>query len=411
MLRPVVEPSGTARDHVPEASYRWEAEHAPAASPFAGPTWRSSEQRDDDPDDRCRYIAVRWRGDVAMLPVQVINSPSGPDEDPRSYFGWQPATGPGACSCDSSQRTPVDLDDSCGKSRQAADLLDGLGHEPLFPVLLLGSLTGYQSEILHPEPAPDLADAVLDAALRYARRTGARTLLAPWVPDRGGGPPLARALAARGAVRAFWAVEDYMSAPHGSIASHVASLPKRERYYYNRDQRAAAKHGVQIRTVAEQALDQHLQACSAMVAANRRRYGMAASGDQAIQTVLHLKQAGFPVLAALGFAGSRLVACCISLRKRERLYAKYVGFDYDFLGTRSGVYAPVAIWAPLAAAYQVGCSAVEFGVGAHEAKIRRGCLSRPIESYLLTEDAYVRQMFQRAAEAIRSRHSAEFGPS
>jgi Acetyltransferase (GNAT) domain len=102
------------------------------------------------------------------------------------------------------------------------------------------------------------------------------------------------------------------------------------------------------------------------------------------------------------------VACCISLRKRDRLYAKYAGFDYDILGTRSGLYAPVVIWATLAAAYQTGCSAVEFGVGAHQAKIIRGCLSRPIESYLLTEDAYVREMFKQAALASRNDRGAEY---
>ncbi len=411
VVQPLVEQRGAAAaiagDQVPEASYRWEAEHAPAASPFAGPTWISSQRRDDDQGDPCRYIAVRRYGDVAVLPVQVISSPACPDEDPRSYFGWQPATGPQACYCGPPQGAPADCDDSCGESGQMADLLDVVGHDLLFPVLVLGSLTGYQSEILHPEPAPDLADAVLDAAIGYARRAGARTMLAPCVPDRGGGPPLARALAARGAVRAFWAQEDYMLAPHSSIASHVASAPKRHRYYYNRDQRAAAKHGVQIRTASGPDLGPHLQACSALVAANKRRYGLAAPRDEVTQTVLHLEQAGFPVLATLAFAGARLVACCISLRKRDRLYAKYAGFDYDILGTRSGVYAPVVIWATLAAAYQTSCSAVEFGVGAHQAKIMRGCLSRRIESYLLTEDAYVREMFQQAAS--RSRRRTEFG--
>jgi hypothetical protein len=348
-------------------------------------------------------------GDVAVLPVQVINSPACPDEDPRSYFGWQPATGPQACYCGPPRRTPADCDDSCGEPCQAADLLDDVGHELLFPVLVLGSLTGYQSEILHPEPAPDLADAVLDAALGYARRAGARTLLAPWVPDRGGGPSLAHALAARGAVRAFWALEDYMLAPHSSIASHVASLRHRDRLRYHQDQRAADEHGVQIRTALGKDLGPHLQACSALVAANKRRYGLTAPRDEVTQTVLHLEQAGFPVLATLGFAGARLVACGISLRKHDRLYAKYAGFDYDILGARSGVYAPVAIWGTLAAAYQTGCSAVEFGVGSHQAKVIRGCLSRPIESYLLTEDAYVREMFQQAALASRSGHEAEFG--
>jgi hypothetical protein len=410
--RPVVEPceaaAAVAGDDVPEASYQWELEHAPAASPFAGPTWISSQRRDDDHGDPCRYIANRLRGDVAVLPVQVINSPASPDEDPRSYFGWKPATGPQACYCGPPQRTADGCHDSCGEPDQATDLLDVVGHELLFPVLVLGSLTGYQSEILHPDPAPDVADAMLDAALRYARRAGARTLLAPWVPDRGGGPSLAHVLAARGAVRAFWALEDYMLAPHESMASHVVGMRRRDRLRYHQDQRAADQHDVQIRTASGQDLGPHLQACSALVAANKRRYGLAAPLDEVTQTVLRLEQAGFPVVANLGFAGARLVACSISLRKRDRLYGKYVGFDYDTVGTRSGLYAPVAIWATLAAAYQTGCSAVEFGVGSHQAKIIRGCLSRPIASYLLAEDAYVREMFQQAALASRSGCAAEY---
>lgn len=48
-----------------------------------------------------------------------------------------------------------------------------------------------------------------------------------------------------------------------------------------------------------------------------------------------------PLAAVGGFRYGQLVACCVSLEKGDRLYAKYAGFDYDTLGTRSGAYFAV----------------------------------------------------------------------
>ena len=64
------------------------------------------------------------------------------------------------------------------------------------------------------------------------------------------------------------------------------------------------------------------------------------------------------------------------LEKGDRVYAKYAGFDYATLGTRSGAHFVVVVYGTLSAAYDRKARAVEYGVGAHQAKALRGCQPR-----------------------------------
>jgi predicted N-acyltransferase len=109
------------------------------------------------------------------------------------------------------------------------------------------------------------------------------------------------------------------------------------------------------------------------------------------------------------FQGDQLVACCISLEKGDRVYAKYAGFDYDTLGTRSGAHFVVVVYGTLSAAYDRKARTVEYGVGAHQAKALRGCQPREITSYLLTDQRHTRETFARAAAINAPLRRTEYG--
>ena len=113
-------------------------------------------------------------------------------------------------------------------------------------------------------------------------------------------------------------------------------------------------------------------------------------------------------MAVGGFRDGQLVACCVSLEKGDRLYAKYAGFDYDTLGTRSGAYFAVVMYGTLAAAYDRKARVVEYGIGGHRAKALRGCHPRDVTSDPLTDRQNVRDTFTAAAAINTPLRRAEY---
>ena len=62
-------------------------------------------------------------------------------------------------------------------------------------------------------------------------------------------------------------------------------------------------------------------------AATRRRYGQDVADTEAPQVLARLLELDVPLVAVGGFRDGQLAACCVSLEKGDRLYAKYAGFD------------------------------------------------------------------------------------
>lgn len=377
--------------------YSWEATAAPDASPTAGPAWLHAT---DDIDPRippCRYLVARGGpGELAALPMHLIEAPTTPDADPRSYFGGSSANPAEQVCCGSQQASP------------AGQILAGLTDSEAFPALLLGSLPGYKTEILHSYWTPQLAADLIDAALAYAREQHVATIIAPWVADRGSGKAVARELARRGAVASYWAAEDYMPLRHGSMQEHLAAARSRDRYRYRQDMLAAQALGLSVRTLTTAELRSSLPRIGALAAATRHRHGQDIA-DTEIPTVLaRLLDREVPLRCVGGFRHGQLVACCVSVEKAGRIYAKHAGFDYPTLGTRSGALFAVVIYGTLAAAYDRRARVIEYGIGAHQAKALRGCQPRAVTSYLLTGQPRTRDLFTAAAVAYAPVRRAEY---
>jgi Peptidogalycan biosysnthesis/recognition len=378
-------------------TYAWEVESAPDPSPMAGPSWLRASDGIDPRMPPYQYLLARpGDGQLAALPMHLVTAAATPDADPRSYFGGTAESCTGQVCCGSQQTSP------------AAAALAGLDAADVFPALVLGALPGYKTEILHTYWTPGLAAELLDAAIGYARAQGVATIVAPWVADRGSGKALARELQRRGAVPSFWAVEDYLPLRHGSLEAHVAAARHRDRYRYREDTAAAKALGLDVRILTATELRSNLARVGVLEAGTRRRYGQEVTDTEAPQVMARLLELGVPLLAVGGFQDGQLVACCVSLEKGDRVYAKYAGFDYDALGTRSGAYFAVVMYGTLAAAYDRKARTVEYGIGGHRAKALRGCLPRDVTSYLLTDQPRIRDTFSAAAAINAPLRRAEY---
>jgi predicted N-acyltransferase len=386
-------------DQLPVLSYRWEQDHAPDSSPSAGPRWLGVfEQR--NPTIPARHLlATRRDGESALLPAYLLQRPAHPDFDPRTYLGWRPASGEAVC-CDTA---------SFSGDQQHSGPLDELDPGRFFPALLLGSPFGYKTEIVGSFWQSDLARRLLQVAGEQAVREGARTICAPWVADYRSGAALAQALEQAGAVASFWALEDHFPLEHGSYQAHLAAMKWARRYRHRKDLEAAQALGLTVRPLGEGELDRWLGRIGELSASNRQKYGVDATADDAPAVIRELQAGGVPVLVTGGFLDSgELVACCVCFVKGDRVYPKYAGFAYDRLGERSGAYFSVVLHAVIDAAYQRGYRAVEFGVGAHQAKALRGCASRTVTSYTLPTSPAMIPLVRQAAQANTQRRSSDF---
>ena len=378
-------------------TYDWEVESAPDPSPMAGPSWLRASDGIDPRMPPYQYLLARPSdGHLAALPMHVVPAAATPDADPRSYFGGTAEAADGKVCCGSQETSP------------AAQLLAGLDTADIFPALILGSLPGYKTEILHTYWTPGLAAELLDAAIGYARAQNIVTIVAPFVADRGSGKALAREMQCQGAVASFWAVEDYLPLRHRSLEAHVAAARHRDRYRYREDTGAAQALGLEVRTLTTSELRHNLARIGVLEAGTRHRYGQDAADTEAPQVLARLLDADVPLLAVGGFHDGRLIACCVSLEKGDRVYAKYAGFDYEVLGTRSGAYFAVVMYGTLAAAYDRKARIVEYGIGGHRAKALRGCQPRDVISYLLTDQSRVRDTFSAAAAVNTPLRRAEY---
>ena len=162
-------------------TYTWEVESAPDASPMAGPARLRANDGIDPRIPPCRYLLARpSQGQLAALPMHAVHSPTTPYADPRSYFGGTAEITAGQVCCGSQQSFP------------AAQTLARLGTADVFPALVLGSLPGYKTEILHSYWTPELAADLVDAAIRLRPHTQHRDHRRAVMRSRPSIPPMYR---------------------------------------------------------------------------------------------------------------------------------------------------------------------------------------------------------------------------
>lgn len=366
------------------------------AWPYMCPSFLSATEQAMPEAKPFHTVATRGHGELALLPGYILDSPPAVDHDPRTYLGWQAPTGEEVC---------CGADLPCGQS----DEVTALGEDPFFPCLLLGSPLGYRTEVAYNFWTPHLFSDMVVAVVQAAADTGVRTVLAPWIPGRRGNEDLVAALAAAGGHAAFWGYEDYIPLRAEGWEAHLAEQPIKIRQRITGDERRAAASGIEVRRVQGEKIRPYISRIAELTCLNREKNGAGQEPEQIRAMLAGILDAGVDVRAYLGLDGDRVVGSCVVLRKDDRLFPKWAGFDYSAIGERSGLYFAMVLNAPVRDAYAEGLRAVEFGAGAHQAKKLRGCSSRTVTTVLLMTDKALRGKAADLQDTFAAARHSAFG--
>ncbi|MEU5546528.1 GNAT family N-acetyltransferase [Streptomyces sioyaensis] len=364
--------------------------------PYLGPTFLGATEQVLPDLKPWHTIATRARGELALLPGYIMDTPPVVDHEPRTYLGWQAPSGEEVC-CGAEANTAISAQ------------VDALGTEPFFPVLLLGSPLGYRTEIAYNFWTPTLMSAIVSKLVPAAFEAGIRCVVAPWISDRSGNQALVDALNAAGGHSAFWGYEDFMSLDADSWEGHLASLPLKKRQRIKGDVRRAEAAGLTIERADGEAIRPHIARIAELTCLNREKNGAGEEPAHIAGVLTALIDAGVDVRAYLGTKGGALVATCVVIRKQHRLFPKWAGFDYAAVGERSGIYFALVLDAPVRDAYAEGLRTVEFGAGAHRAKALRGCTPRAVTTSLVLADESLRLQAKQWLDAFGASRRVAFG--
>ncbi|MBM6405932.1 GNAT family N-acetyltransferase [Phycicoccus sp. CSK15P-2] len=381
---------------LPSLSWRVDVENTPDAWPFLAPSWLAGTTAGLATEAKpLHVVATRARGETGVLPGYLFDAPAGVDWDPRTYLGWEAPDGTKVC---------------CGVTpdRTASDEVDGWGPDALFPSLVVGSPLGYRSEPAYNFWSAGMIGTLTETLRAAAAEAGARSVVAPWVPDRAGNEEILTGIRCAGGGSTFWGLEDHLPLEAGSYAEHLESLPRKRRQRVRHDQVMLARSGLSVRHVRGQDLAPYVDRVAELVCLNREKNGASQQPHQ-ITAILHeLLAADADLWGYLGERDGAVVAACVAVRRRRRLFVKWAGFDYDVVGERSGLYFPFAFDMPMRDAYAEGVRSMELGAGAHEAKALRGCTSRSISTALWVRDEALRPRATALLTAFGQRRRRTF---
>lgn len=391
--RIVVQPAG----ELPRRDWAWECSDLCEAWPYLGPTWLSATARVLPGAEPLHTVAHRHEGEVAYLPGFLLREPAGVDFDPRTYLGWQDATGDEVC---------------CGVETCAdtVDEVEALGRDAFFPTLLVGSPLGYRSEAAFTFWTPALFGQLVDGAIEAAREHGARSVIAPWIPQRIGNEHVTAAFERSGGTTAFWGFEDYIDltgAPDHD--AYVAAMPARRRRRLKEDLARIERAGVRIERLNRAELVDLIGRVAELTCANREKNGAGERPEHIEGLLGSLLMAGADVRCWAARKDGDVVGTCVGIRKGDRLFIKWVGFDYAALGERSGVYFGLVLDAPVRDACAEGLRFVECGAGAHQSKALRGCLPRRKRSAVWVADERLRADVARLVRTFGEHRQESFG--
>jgi uncharacterized protein len=249
--------------------------------------------------------------------------------------------------------------------------------------LLAGSCRGYDNDLLvHPSLTDDEQDLVLgmliDAAERRAADLGCDDVLFLYLSTE--------AAARLRRVRAescplLLNLDTVLPVQGESIDDYLAALGGRRAYAVRKDMRVFDAAGY---TTAIEPLSECWHEAGPLAANVQNRHGKHETVEEA-RTSLR-SQADALDSAGLAFTARRegkLVALAVHYAWRDKLYGRFVGFDYEAL-TDAREYFTLYYYLPLRWAYRNGATTLHWGMGSYSAKFRRGARPNPLWAASLT---------------------------
>lgn len=271
----------------------------------------------------------------------------------------------------------------------------------LLPNLLCGGRqAGYTSLPRASGADADAADRLLDAAEAAASEAGARSIAFLYVDADDS--LLRESLLAADFVEFFHTHRCLLDVPWDDFDGYLAEFSSSRRVAIKRELRKVADAGVSLETVP---MTEELAPRLAELELNLvRKYGGPRTAEQLEHTLRTLARCleGRMSLSVARSDGE-IYGFASLARWGNALYARHVGFDYDFQG-KLPLYFSVLFYEPVRHSIQAGVARIEYGMESLEAKLSRGCRAVPLYGYVKAAERErqerLREIFGALSEVV-----------
>jgi uncharacterized protein len=243
-------------------------------------------------------------------------------------------------------------------------------------------------------PAPGLAETLVDGVLSWSAEHRMKVISFPYVRTD---TELPQVLAKRG-FRAIPLTFRSRLTLCGSFEDYLASLSKNGRSQVTKERRRLAGAGIRTKRCSFEDVWPEVLALRCDLVA---RYGQQADVDLETANLRKL-------LTSFGedhlrlycsFLDGRVVGFSLYVVWRDSWYGAYTG---TYVTPHTGsVYFDHLFYAPIAGAITEGARIIDVGIGAWEAKRRRGCDLTPVDLWVRALDPVIEQSLTVAAPAMR----------
>ncbi|MFJ8434065.1 hypothetical protein ACIQ9P_22455 [Kitasatospora sp. NPDC094019] len=247
--------------------------------------------------------------------------------------------------------------------------------------LWLGTRRAVRNELVcvrGPRRRPVLR-ALLGRALDLAADRATEGVVMPYLA---GADALELAAAHPRARALLHSADTYLPVPPGGARELTARADQHSRTRRRSEMRAFQRTGTIIKTVR---LTEDIVARIAyLIAQNRSRHG-GSGGQRVVLDALNAQRAtGLldDAVAFLGLRGTDLVAATVCYEHRDRLYARYFGYDYASTAP-TNEYFLLTYHAPLDYAAECGFRRYRTAISAWDVKVRRGARLTPLAAVVL----------------------------
>jgi len=241
-----------------------------------------------------------------------------------------------------------------------------------FPLLLVGSVSGYHSEFLiaqHHDAVRRAAvmEHLVEECRALARRLGARGMAMMYAPGATAAAAAGGGAGVVGPIRTSANTRIHTSSWTG-FDDYLASFSRRRRYNIQRELDVFEAEGSRV---VETRLSHCLDAVGPLLGSVHRKHG-AADSDEVTTEYLRSQADFLDDLSTvfLELSGDIPVGFSLCYEWDRELYVRVVGFDY----ARSSrfAYFSLAYYRPLAYAIRRNLRGVQLGPGTYQAKAARG---------------------------------------
>jgi len=266
---------------------------------------------------------------------------------------------------------------------------------------------GYANPLGH-GGSGEVAEVLLDGLQKVGREWGTRSTALLYLPDAE--DPVGRAsLEARGYVSTLIEARAVLPVRWNRFEDYVASLGTNRRHQVRKELRAIERMDLETLIVDGRELDRWSDVLAPLAAALMAKYGNPSDVEREKDTFERVRRclASFARVAVVRREG-KPVCFALFYEADGVIYVSFSGNDYS----TQHAHFLASYYAPVAHAIRSGAVALDYGMGAHQTKVHRGCRLQPQRGFLglgTAVPAEVKELLERVEAAQRRRFAARVG--